>query len=105
MSQVGRLPDGPGFDAPNANAAGVSALGTDLVADTDARTGRWCAITAITETVISALTLDASLSPVSTGSWAARTIVAGTSIVVGPFTGVTLTSGVCVLHRFNPSAA
>lgn len=105
MSQVGRLPDGPGFDAPNANAAGVSALGTDLIADTDPHTGRWCAITARTDTVIDELTLDASLSPVSTGAWADETIRQDTTAVIGPFTGITLTSGKCVLHRFNPAAA
>lgn len=69
--------------------------GGTIITDTDPHTGLNCyAIQAITDVVISAMTLK----PEFTGSMSGVTIKAGTNIMIA-FTSLTLTSGTAIVYN------
>lgn len=74
----------------------LSGKGVVVVSNTSPQTVNFIAITAITDTVISSITLSTNSSDGS--GLSGETLLAGGSYVI-PGSAITLTSGVCILHK------
>lgn len=82
-------------------AIALGQLGMDWIDNTNAVTGTWCIITALTDTVFNVLTVASPLSVNGTAGSSlggGKALTAGKSIY-GQFTAITLTSGSVVAYR------